>query len=521
MAFLENLAPHGERWKDCLQSTPPALDLDQQVVGLWADAMYAAVVFEHANKNWSELPGYEDNGPAGHVLEYLEQLGHSRYVDCFAKHEEWAHEAVETPVDNPGAFMRLKCRNGKTWFEYVQGLEPLIKDGIMAGGWGECLTAAVIFEHQNPGWAECGAFVDNGPAGQVLFALEQCGHEVHLPVMYETEQQTHQAIDEGRNVPIFKASDYQAYQVPIGLQDAHVSSGVQELSGRKKAVLVCCNYPGSSAELRGCVNDGLRWKEQLLKQGFPEDQIVLLRDDGQGKPSTRNNSVNSIRWLVDGSRPGDVLFFQFSGHGSQVTLPYSNEEDGLDEVIIPTDYNEAGYITDNELYDMLCMKLPAGVRLTVVLDCCHSGSALDLPYHWIGNNQWEMEDQPAKSRGDVQMFSGCDDDQCSADAYNKRAQAYSGALSNAFCDLLDQNPNNLSYEDLFNDLSNLLRERGFEQRPQMTSMQAFKAEDYTFSLCAQPLCNRNEQVGFSSTGAGQKSPNPNLAQQEELFGIKF
>ena len=26
----------------------------------------------------------------------------------FAKHEEWAHEAVETPVDNPGAYRRFQ-----------------------------------------------------------------------------------------------------------------------------------------------------------------------------------------------------------------------------------------------------------------------------------------------------------------------------------------------------------------------------------------------------------------------------
>jgi hypothetical protein len=54
--------------------------------------------------------------------------------------------------------------------------------------------------------------------------------------------------------------------------------------------------------------------EYLLKTKFGYHDIRLLRDDGKGntKP-TRRNILASIKWLVADARPGDSLFFHFSG----------------------------------------------------------------------------------------------------------------------------------------------------------------------------------------------------------------
>ena len=46
----------------------------------------------------------------------------------------------------------------------------------------------------------------------------------------------------------------------------------------------------------------------------------MLKDedvDDDNKKSTRDNMLNSIRWLVDDAQAGDVLVFHFSGHGGQ------------------------------------------------------------------------------------------------------------------------------------------------------------------------------------------------------------
>lgn len=74
------------------------------------------------------------------------------------------------------------------------------------------------------------------------------------------------------------------------------------------------------------------------------------------------------------TEPGDVLFFHFSGHGTQVpTDDVADEQDGLDEAIVPTDMN---LILDDDLR-VITRKIPRGARLTMLSDCCHSGTMLD------------------------------------------------------------------------------------------------------------------------------------------------
>lgn len=50
------------------------------------------------------------------------------------------------------------------------------------------------------------------------------------------------------------------------------------------------------------------------------------------------------------------------------------------QTLIPVDFKRAGQILDDDLYKHLVKRMPAGVNVTVLMDCCHSGSALDLPY---------------------------------------------------------------------------------------------------------------------------------------------
>lgn len=68
-------------------------------------------------------------------------------------------------------------------------------------------------------------------------------------------------------------------------------------------------------------------------------------------------------------------------------------------------------IVDDEIVDHAVMPLPSGVKLTAVMDCCHSGTGLDLPFLWQRGG-WLEEDNPCHSAGDVQLISGCQDNQC-------------------------------------------------------------------------------------------------------------
>jgi hypothetical protein len=85
-------------------------------------------------------------------------------------------------------------------------------------------------------------------------------------------------------------------------------------------------------------------------------------------------------WLVQGCQPGDSLVFHYSGHGSQQRDYAGEEQDGYDETICPIDFETQGMIVDNEINDTIVKPLPYGVRLNAIIDACHSGTVLDLPY---------------------------------------------------------------------------------------------------------------------------------------------
>lgn len=62
----------------------------------------------------------------------------------------------------------------------------------------------------------------------------------------------------------------------------------------------------------------------------------------------------------------------------------------MDETILPTDYKLAGQIVDDELNAMLVRPLMPGATLHVVIDACHSGTAMDLAYKTSLNQQGQF-----------------------------------------------------------------------------------------------------------------------------------
>ena len=89
--------------------------------------------------------------------------------------------------------------------------------------------------------------------------------------------------------------------------------------------------------------------------------------------ATKAAILKELSWLVSGAKKGDLLIFHYSGHGSQLPDTSGDEIDKLDEVLCPHDYYTAGFIKDDDLRAAFA-KVPAGVNLEVILDCCHSGT---------------------------------------------------------------------------------------------------------------------------------------------------
>ena len=158
------------------------------------------------------------------------------------------------------------------------------------------------------------------------------------------------------------------------------------MSVRKKSLLIGINYTGSSHPLNGCHQDVENMREYLSYRGYPSDrrsQVVLLDvNETYNSPffPTGHNILAAMDWLV--SEPGTCCFLHYSGHGGQVADVDGNRADttGLDDSIVPVDFEQRGQISSTLLHEHLVTRLAPQSTLFIVMDCCHSGSAVELPF---------------------------------------------------------------------------------------------------------------------------------------------
>lgn len=280
---------------------------------------------------------------------------------------------------------------------------------------------------------------------------------------------------------------------------------------------------------RGCVNDVVNIKE-FIEKNYPLDEKMILTDDIEAEPETDNtptkkNILSAFRWLVKGAKPGDSLILHYSGHGGTVKNTDGTEKSGYDQTVIPLDFKTAGHIIDDDVHDILCRDLPKGVRLTAIFDCCHSESIMDLPFVYNVNGNLEITEKDRNAgiskllaagtrafldkrnkkammdfgkevmnvgkdfikgpkdgrtddgkaqavkanttKADIIMFSGCKDDQTSADATIKGEAT--GAMSYALIKTLKKRGNrSITYTDLLRDMREVLEDK-YTQVPQLSA----------------------------------------------------
>ena len=83
----------------------------------------------------------------------------------------------------------------------------------------------------------------------------------------------------------------------------------------------------------------------------------------------------------------NVISVSILGHGGKLKDDNGDEDDGYDETLIPVDYKTAGQIRDDDILKRLVIPMPAGVFATCVMDCCHSGTVMDLPYIFVADGE--------------------------------------------------------------------------------------------------------------------------------------
>lgn len=253
----------------------------------------------------------------------------------------------------------------------------------------------------------------------------------------------------------------------------------------KKALLIGINYQGTPDELKGCVNDINNIRNFLINScNYQTANITILLNE----TATTANIQAAILKLTSGTKTGDSLFFYYSGHGATFGNSKTSTKDDIDSAIIPSDYTKGGFILDDWLYAHLASVVPKGVSLWAFTDCCHSGTMFDLKYNWkfnpvckVGkvtsykaddwNNNFNLSitKESKETLGDVYLFSGCQDEQTSADAFISNQSQ--GAFTFCFLQYIKNNQNSFrtkSLGDMLKEIGCLLTINGFGQRTQLS-----------------------------------------------------
>jgi len=267
----------------------------------------------------------------------------------------------------------------------------------------------------------------------------------------------------------------------------------------KRALLIGINrYQIPGSDLRGCVNDVKNLESALVEFcGFRTADIETLTD----LKATKKAMEAGIKRLVTGGRKGDVLLLHYSGHGSNVPDDNGDEADRRDEILCPTDLDWKDPLRDDWLRTTFD-SLRSGVSLTVVMDCCHSGSNTrainppDAPI--IGRylpNPWDIMATESRRRlkGRVvgrlrrtahnkrgpdivaismpeTLITGCRDTQTSADAYI--GGSFNGALTYYLVSAIRDTGGKLTYRELHARTVARLGKEAFDQVPQLEGRKA-------------------------------------------------
>lgn len=287
----------------------------------------------------------------------------------------------------------------------------------------------------------------------------------------------------------------------------------------KKAVLIGCNYSSiPNARLSGCINDIVNVRGMLIDAyGYAPNNIVLLRDDTT-LPSTlptRANILAALTKLFAQSGPNDELFVHYSGHGTQVKDTDGDElaVDGMDEAIVPCDFPNAGFITDDTLYSLLKTAHPKST-LFCCFDSCHSGTVLDLPFSYnynattgtstLSNNGLTPINKPSALPNNVFMFSGCRDAQTSADSFSNLEKLPVGAFTDAFIESLRAANHSIGMVALHCAICQRLRTTGYSQIPVLSA----SSSTTTFSFQRFSLPSASASSSSSSLTVTPTSSNP-------------
>ena len=239
------------------------------------------------------------------------------------------------------------------------------------------------------------------------------------------------------------------------------------------------DYPGTGADLFGCVNDALDWQSALTARGF---RATTLLDSGATGAAIRAG----IRELVGAAKWGDKVVITYSGHGTWVPDRDGDEADRRDEALCPYDVDTRGVIIDDELYALFTAKA-RGVRIVMISDSCNSGTVARFASFGTADATSRVRYLPPEAhlttgqfaqaralagrprskpqRDSALLLAGCRDFEYSYAA--RIAGRANGAFTRAALDTLVELPRAATFTDWHRSIARDLPSQRFPQTPQL------------------------------------------------------
>lgn len=245
--------------------------------------------------------------------------------------------------------------------------------------------------------------------------------------------------------------------------------------------------------LKGCRND-VELMASVLRSRFGVDnsQLRVLVDEQAThagiKQAFREHLIETAQRAVAAGQPVPAFLFHFSGHGSLARDASGEKATGLDETIVPHDSRQSDIldIKDWELGQLIDELAQYTSNITVVLDCCHSGSGTrdaemtirqcpaDLRPQTkrpdtIASGTRSADSAPSQPTNSHVLLAACSNSQ-SANEYvetTSTEKRYYGAMSFALAEELAKTPaGNASYREIYQRVCRRIRQWYPLQSPQ-------------------------------------------------------
>ncbi|MCJ1328908.1 hypothetical protein MMC10_005585 [Thelotrema lepadinum] len=162
----------------------------------------------------------------------------------------------------------------------------------------------------------------------------------------------------------------------------------QKHSPRRWAILIGINLYINDRCLEGCARDVELAEHYLRTASWPVDIVTFtatkLNDDAIRRPQeqaaalpTYENVTASLKKVLDRSESGDLVYIHYSGHGARKV---GGEEHGSVTgnlaLVLYDDRHGSRYLYGSLLASALHKMAIKGLVVTMVFDCCFSGSAM-------------------------------------------------------------------------------------------------------------------------------------------------